>query len=97
QWPCGYAAKSETIARFGAFNRAQVMPAYAVNPTLYLIGSDGLIRWGDRQARLRHEAGPVLRELEAGSERALAAPRPGGGEGGRPNRSRASEVHGPRS
>jgi hypothetical protein len=72
-WPCGYAATNQTIAQFGAFNNAQKIPGYELNPTLYLLGSNGRILWSDRQARLRHkDPDPLLLELETEIERALA-------------------------
>jgi hypothetical protein len=70
-WPSGYGATMKTVASFGAL--APGAPrGYEVMPTLYVIASDGLIRWSDRRSRTRHEDhGPLLKELETEIERAL--------------------------
>ena len=77
-WSCGYQAPLRTIALWGAFDRAKMIPGYEVTPTLYVIGRDGRIAWCDRHARTRHDEkeqrDEVLGQLEAAIERALTAP-----------------------
>jgi hypothetical protein len=71
-WPCGYGASRQTLVEFGAFTTSRGLPGYELEPTLFVIGPDGRIRWSDDGARLRHQdAGAVLPELEAAIERAL--------------------------
>jgi hypothetical protein len=78
EWPCGYEATLESVARFGAYHSAWMSSAddagREVSPTLYLIGPDGRVRWSDDQARPRHLHRPevLLRKLEAAIQRALA-------------------------
>jgi hypothetical protein len=71
-WPCGYGASRQILVAFGAFNTSRGVPGFELEPTLFVIGADGRIRWSDDGARLRHgDAGAVVRELEAAIERAL--------------------------
>jgi hypothetical protein len=72
-WSSGYGATSQTLARLGAFNRNVPVFGYEVQPTLYLLGPDGHVRWADGRARMAHEdPAPLLRRLEEEIERALA-------------------------
>jgi hypothetical protein len=71
-WPSGYGATLQTIAAFGALNGAGRIPGYEVAPTLYLVGSDGRIRWSDRSARQKHlSTDTILADLDKAIAQAL--------------------------
>lgn len=77
EWPCGYGATVEELARFGAYSAERATSTYnphqEISPTLYLIGPDGRVLWHDGQARPRHQEAPadVVRDVEAAIEREL--------------------------
>jgi thiol-disulfide isomerase/thioredoxin len=73
-WPSGYGAPAETVVALGA-GSGMSTPGYGVAPTVYLVGTDGRVRWTDNQGRFHHAASEAWgRELEAAIEAALAAP-----------------------
>ena len=75
-WPCGYEAKSQTLARCGAYNFPNPRRGYEVKPTLYLVGADRRIIWNDGHARLKAnmDAFSLLRQLDERIAEALSAP-----------------------
>jgi hypothetical protein len=72
-WPCGYGASLETIKDFGAYFAHRRITGWEINPTLYVIGADGRVRWCDQSGRLNHEnCESLMRRLEAEIGKALA-------------------------
>jgi peroxiredoxin len=76
-WACGYGASMEQLARFGAYNAAlrsaKAKSATEIQPTTFLIDSDGRVLWHDDQARPRHRltAGEWAAELDGAIEQHL--------------------------
>lgn len=79
-WHCGYGAH-EAIDRLGALKHDSTIRGYEVQPTLWLIDSQGAVRWCDGQARMRHQGTKSqLAVLEEQIERALASDHKATGE-----------------
>lgn len=73
-WPSGYGLTREGVMALGA-GSGQPTAGYEVAPVLYLVGSDGRVRWGDNQDRLHHLSPEQWeRELDAAISTALAGP-----------------------
>jgi hypothetical protein len=71
-WAWGYGVPLQTMAEFGALDRKSGLAAYEVRPTLYLVGPDGGILWGDRGAPMAHDdQDRLLRALDRAIEKAL--------------------------
>lgn len=72
-WSAGFSVPPATVARFGAYNHAAMIPGYEVAPTLYLVDGDGKVLWCDDQGRYTHEEPEkLLKRLEAALEEQLA-------------------------
>jgi thiol-disulfide isomerase/thioredoxin len=50
-WACGYAITPEHIAALGAGSGTVGPPGYEIDPTLYVVGPDGRVRWCDGRVR----------------------------------------------
>lgn len=74
-WPNGYGAPVEVIAALGLSSGMPGPSEYEVAPTLYLVGTDGRVRWTDARGRMQHKE-PVEweRTVDAAIADALAAP-----------------------
>jgi hypothetical protein len=73
-WPCGYEAKPETLAKWGAYNFPNPRRGYEVKPTIYLVGADGRVIWNDGHARMTAslDPRPHLRQLDEKIAEALS-------------------------
>jgi thiol-disulfide isomerase/thioredoxin len=53
-WPNGYGVTPEMVAALGVGSGMPGPIDYEVAPTLYLVSTDGLVRWVDGRGRARH-------------------------------------------
>jgi hypothetical protein len=74
-YPSGYDVPRETIDAFGVGETLTVpVTGYEIAPTLYLIGSDGRVKWTDKSARFNHkEPREIAGDLDAAIARELDA------------------------
>jgi hypothetical protein len=75
-WPCGYGAKRSVMASWGtASDLPDNYPLGFIEPmpTIYVVGSNGVIRWHDKQARYGHcDPADMERDLENAVAEVLA-------------------------
>jgi thiol-disulfide isomerase/thioredoxin len=72
-WAIGYRTSPATLTALGV-GSGMTGPGYDVAPTLYLVGSDGRVRWSDGQGRFRHTPPKEwARQLDQAIEAALGA------------------------
>jgi hypothetical protein len=71
-WPNGYSLTSEELVLLGVKSGVS-MPGYELVPSVYVVGTDGRVRWCDNQGRFRHKEPTIwAKELEQAVELALA-------------------------
>lgn len=71
-WPNGYGMSAAAVKAFG-LNSGMPMPGYEIAPTVYLVGTDGRVRWADSQGRYKHTAPAAWgRQLDEAIAAALA-------------------------